>query len=148
MISAPVARTSSGINPFTVACVPTGMKAGVWTEPCGVTSSPRRAAPSVFSTRKEKGRAIRQSYQSGHIRDPSCRYAIRIKQARIPVGIEPVPVGNRMRIGLLYRIEPAESRYQHEQRRARQMKVCQHQIDSTKFISRRYENLGFPRIRL
>jgi len=33
-------------EPFTVACVPTGMKAGVCTAPCGVTNSPRRAVPS------------------------------------------------------------------------------------------------------
>src|SRR5258708_1926397 len=30
--------------PLTVACVPTGMKAGVSTVPCGVNSLPRRAA--------------------------------------------------------------------------------------------------------
>src|SRR5476649_2171092 len=53
MISAPVKRTSSGISPFTVACVPTGMKAGVCTAPCGVTISPRRALPSVAIRRKE-----------------------------------------------------------------------------------------------
>ncbi len=57
-ISAPVARTSCGVSPFTVACVPTGMKAGVCTLPCGVTSSPRRAAPSVLLMVKENGSGI------------------------------------------------------------------------------------------
>src|SRR5215470_17077987 len=58
MISAPVSRTSSGESPLTVPCVPTGMKAGVCTRPCGVTNSPRRAAPSVVISRKEKGSVI------------------------------------------------------------------------------------------
>ena len=46
-MSAPVARTVSGARPLTVAWVPTGMNAGVRTAPCGVVSSPQRAAPSV-----------------------------------------------------------------------------------------------------
>jgi hypothetical protein len=33
--------------------VPTGMKAGVRTGPCGVIISPQRAAPSVAINRKE-----------------------------------------------------------------------------------------------
>jgi hypothetical protein len=57
-ISAPVAATISGVIPFTVACVPTGMKAGVATRPCGVTNSPRRAAPSLLISWKEKGSGI------------------------------------------------------------------------------------------
>jgi hypothetical protein len=32
--------------------VPTGMNAGVSTGPCAVVSTPRRARPSVFVTRK------------------------------------------------------------------------------------------------
>ena len=43
-ISVPVARTCSGVIPLIVACVPTGMNAGVSTVPCGVLSRPRRAA--------------------------------------------------------------------------------------------------------
>ncbi len=46
-MSAPERRTSSNVTPFTVACVPTGMKAGVAIVPRGVDISPRRAAPSV-----------------------------------------------------------------------------------------------------
>ena len=41
-----------------VACVPTGKNAGVATVPCGVDISPRRAAPSVASKRKEKTAGI------------------------------------------------------------------------------------------
>ena len=43
-----------GCTPLTVACVPTGMKAGVRTTPCAVAISPRRAAPSVASSLKPK----------------------------------------------------------------------------------------------
>src|SRR5438128_318901 len=42
IISAPISRTSSEVSPFTVACVPTGMKAGVRTTPRGVCRLPRR----------------------------------------------------------------------------------------------------------
>ncbi len=38
---------------FTAPCVPTGMKAGVSTTPCGVVMTPARAAPSVWVTLKE-----------------------------------------------------------------------------------------------
>src|SRR5262249_55729118 len=51
-MSAPAARTVSGASPFTVACVPTGMKAGVATAPCAVAISPQRAAPSGVIRRK------------------------------------------------------------------------------------------------
>src|SRR5215813_6268163 len=53
-MSAPVAGTVPGASAFTVACVPTGMKAGVATGPCGVMISPQRAVPSVASRRKER----------------------------------------------------------------------------------------------
>ena len=47
MISAPMLFRSSGESVLTVACVPTGMKTGVWTVPCDVVSSPLRAEDSV-----------------------------------------------------------------------------------------------------
>src|SRR5215510_14310080 len=53
-MSAPVARTVPGASAFTVAWVPTGMKAGVATGPCGVMISPQRAAQSVAIRRKER----------------------------------------------------------------------------------------------
>ena len=46
-ICAPVSATIAGVNAFTVAAVPTGMKAGVSTVPWAVSSRPRRARPSV-----------------------------------------------------------------------------------------------------
>ena len=46
----PVARSWSGVSPLTVAWVPTGMNAGVSTEPCGVSSSPSRRRARSGST--------------------------------------------------------------------------------------------------
>ena len=43
IIRDPVAASWSGVIPLTVAWVPTGMKAGVSTEPWGVSSRPVRA---------------------------------------------------------------------------------------------------------
>ena len=54
-MSAPVARTLSGIIALTVAAVPTGMKAGVRMSPRGVLMVPVRALPDVASSEKEKG---------------------------------------------------------------------------------------------
>src|SRR5438477_498283 len=47
MICAPASSRSRWRIALTLPCVPTGMKAGVCTTPCGVVSSPRRSAPSV-----------------------------------------------------------------------------------------------------
>ena len=54
MMSAPVARTVSGSMAFTVAAVPTGMKAGVRMTPRGVAISPSRARPSCAFKAKAK----------------------------------------------------------------------------------------------
>ena len=58
-ICAPTASTSAGISVFTVAFVPTGMNAGVWTSPCAVRSTPARAAPAVAVTEKLMAQASR-----------------------------------------------------------------------------------------
>jgi hypothetical protein len=44
---------SSGFIAFTVAAVPTGMKAGVWISPRAIAMTPVRAAPSVAELVKE-----------------------------------------------------------------------------------------------
>src|SRR5882757_17491 len=55
MISAPSSSRASWVKALTEACVPTGMKNGVSTAPCGVVRRPRRAPlGSVFATSKEK----------------------------------------------------------------------------------------------
>src|SRR5688572_16693407 len=52
MISAPRSSRSRCVTAFTAPCVPTAMNAGVCTTPCGVVSTPRRAAPCVWVTSK------------------------------------------------------------------------------------------------
>src|SRR5688572_16802126 len=47
---APPPPTSSMVSVLTVPAVPTGMKVGVWTTPCGVTNRPALAVPAVAST--------------------------------------------------------------------------------------------------
>src|SRR5450759_704178 len=58
MISAPASSTSRWVIPLTAPRVPTGMNAGVWTVPCGVTSTPRLAEPSVSVMRKLNGSGL------------------------------------------------------------------------------------------
>src|SRR5207253_7715791 len=52
MICAPASSRSRWRIALTAPCVPTGMNAGVWTMPCGVRSSPRRAPPSTQRSAK------------------------------------------------------------------------------------------------
>lgn len=49
MICTPASRNSSGETLFTLACVPTGMKIGVWMVPWGVEMVPARAQLSEHS---------------------------------------------------------------------------------------------------
>ena len=52
IMEAPTSATSRGESVLTAPSVPTGMKAGVSTDPCGVKNTPERAAPSVAKTSK------------------------------------------------------------------------------------------------
>src|SRR5687768_3900525 len=52
MIGAPRSSRSRCVTAFTAPCVPTAMNAGVSIAPCGVVSTPRRAAPCVCVTSK------------------------------------------------------------------------------------------------
>src|ERR1700761_3700780 len=55
MMRAPSCSSTSCVNPFTVAAVPTGMNAGVSNAPCGVENLPRRApVGSVWVTSNAK----------------------------------------------------------------------------------------------
>lgn len=54
MMSPPAERTSAGFIAFTVAAVPTGMKAGVRISPRSIEIVPVRAAPSIAAIEKEK----------------------------------------------------------------------------------------------
>src|SRR5215470_8808585 len=98
-MSVPQARTSSGRMPFTVACVPTGMNAGVRTMPCGVVSSPQRAAPSVAMSRKELLSGMGGPEQ----------------QTRVAVGIETIVRRHGVGVGAPHGVEPGKGRDQHEQ---------------------------------
>src|SRR4249919_2664315 len=71
-MSAPLARRASEVMPFTVACVPTGMNAGVATMPWAVVISPHRAAPSRARRRKEKRSSISSSHRHARPRSPAC----------------------------------------------------------------------------
>ena len=62
MMSAPVARTSAGRIAFTVAAVPTGMKAGVRISPRCIAIVPVRAAPSVAAMEKANLVVIARAY--------------------------------------------------------------------------------------
>src|SRR5262249_7704498 len=144
-MSVPIARSVSGASPFTVACVPQGMNAGVATVPCAVTISPRRAGPSVASKRKAKASAIAPSEPSG----PD--YCLRPhaplwpeQQAGIAIGVKPISVGDRMCIGALDNVQPAKRRDQHEQGRARQVKISEHYVDYAEMIAWRDEQGGLP----
>ena len=129
-MSAPSARTCSGYIVFTVACVPTGMKAGVRISPRGVSMRPVRAAPSPAVT--VKGKPLTAS--------PRCPFGV--KQAGVAVGIEAIAGVDRMRVGALHGVEPGERSDQHEERRARQMEVRHQKIDGAKAIARRDEDVG------
>src|SRR5882672_7775518 len=62
------------------------------------------------------------------------------QQTRIAIRIEPVPLPDRMGIGVLHGVEAREGRHQHEQRRAGQMEIRQQNIDRAKAIAGRDED--------
>src|SRR5262249_5501989 len=101
------------------------MKAGVRTMPCAVAISPARAAPSVAIRRKMNGTAI-PDYLSE-------------QQASVAIRVKAVITGDGVIIGAAHDIESAECANQHEQGRARQMKICQHRIDGAEAITGRDE---------
>ena len=49
MASKFISLSCCGVRDLTVACVPTGMNAGVWIVPCGVVIMPVRAGQCVSS---------------------------------------------------------------------------------------------------
>src|SRR5689334_2997165 len=97
MMSAPLARTSSGRIALTVAAVPTGMKAGVRISPRSMAIVPVRADPSVAVISKEK-RGIGGGLSG--FRTYSSRSGLtRQQKAGVSVAIEPVTLLDRVRIG-------------------------------------------------
>ena len=64
MIWVPISRSSRGSIAFTLPCVPTDMKTGVSTTPCGVVNRPRRAL-EVASVLSSSNMAARVDYLPG-----------------------------------------------------------------------------------
>src|ERR1035437_1805879 len=64
MIWVPISHNSRGSTALTLPCVPTDMKTGVSTTPCGVVSRPRRALEEV-SVLSNSNMAARVYYQPG-----------------------------------------------------------------------------------
>src|SRR5436190_21347847 len=111
MISVPSARTSAGAIPFTAAWVPTGTKAGVATVPCTVLISPRRAAPSVESRRKENARITRAQHARG-LAGPGGSWPK--QQACISIGVKAVTGFESVGICAFHQLKAAERRDQHK----------------------------------
>src|SRR5450756_905092 len=112
MMSAPRPRTCSGVSAFTAPCVPTGMKAGVRTSPCGVPIVPTLAAqPGSF--------AILVNSMSVFLQD----------QHAIPVTVETEPVLDGNPIGLLHPFRAGKGAHQQKQGRFREVEVRQQRID-------------------
>src|SRR4051812_35644368 len=73
---------------------------------------------------------------------PASWTVLRKQQRRIPVRVEPVVIFNGMRICRLHPIQPHQRRYQHEQRRARQMEVGEQAVDSLEAVAGGDEDRG------
>ena len=120
MMSAPVAATSSGNMAFTVAPVPTGMKAGVRMTPRGVAMAPVRASPSRALRVKEKRSVISlsplpSSHRGEGVFSAGFGRLRRAEQAGIAIGIEAIALRDRMGIGAPHEIQAGEGCDQHEQ---------------------------------
>src|SRR5262245_40891195 len=102
---APAALRSPGPRLFTVPSVATGMKAGVSIAPRAVRSHPARAAPSVPTISRSTARILGDEH-------------------RVAVRVEPVALGDGVAIGAEEQLAPAERGGEQQQRRAREMKVC------------------------
>src|SRR5205823_7540885 len=76
----PTDASWSGVSPLTVAWVPTGMKTGVSTGPCGVASNPVRAAPSRRRTWKETAMKTRP----GPALKPGGERVVEVQAAEVP----------------------------------------------------------------
>ena len=73
--------------------------------------------------------------------------AARGQQAGVPVRIEAISGLNCVRICGAHGLKSAEGRDEHEERRARQMKVGHERVDEAKAVSGADENVGFARKR-
>src|SRR5579872_129570 len=67
------------------------------------------------------------------------------QQTSVAIGIKTVTALNRVRVGAFHGFEAGKGRNQHEERRARQVKIRQQNIDRTKAITGSDEDRRFIR---
>ncbi len=110
---------------------------------------------------RHEGRRADRAMRRGELAAPGARRRLRsvcrrrlghacraMQQTGVAIGIETIAGRNRMRIGALHRLQPAERRHQHEQRRARQVEIGEHQVHGAEAIARRDEDRGLAGERL
>ncbi len=129
---APTARSVGGSTALTVALVPTGMKQGVSTSPCGVRRRPARARPLVLRARTPKAPARRHDG----------RLCPAPGQHGVAETVEPVAPGDRVGVDAPGLLDPAEGHDQGQQARARQMEVGDQAVDRGEPVARRDEQAG------
>src|SRR6185436_12780726 len=100
-----------------------GMNAGVSTRPCDNVITPRRPSPSVASTSNFK-------------------LVLPLDQHRIAIAEEAVAVLDRMTVRDADILCAAERRYQHEQRRFREMEIGEQALDHPEPVARQDEKTG------
>src|SRR5437762_5304773 len=99
MICAPASSRSRWRIALTLPCVPTGMNAGVWTTPCGVRNSPRRAAPSEPWSAKLKAA---DTLLLGSIGAEGSMGAGGTAPSEPPEPSEPCEFVKKLRVGVIY----------------------------------------------
>src|SRR5438270_721950 len=168
MMSAPLARTSSGRMALTVAAVPTGIKAGVRISPRCMAMVPLRAPPSVAEmvkamrviqggrlgadmhsiNRGERGLNSHSQYwrnqgpePNPHARAPILRAVGRNRSATaVAEAVEAIAGLDRVGVRRFHDIEPHQRADQDEQRRARQMEVGNEPVDRPEAVAGRDED--------
>src|ERR1041385_4137559 len=76
----------------------------------------------------------------------SCRLQSQDQHA-VAVAVKSVALADRLLVGAQNELPPGESTHQHEQRRARQVKICQEHIDMADSHRRMNENRRSPTLR-
>src|SRR5690606_23581043 len=125
MMVAPARSSSSGCRPRTAPWVPTGMKHGVFTMPCGRVRVPARAAPSLASSSNWYTRLVPLVWLNAGSQDAHC----------VAVAVETVTPGDRVAIGGHRESVTGECGHQHQQRAARQVEIGQQVVDHPEAIA-------------
>src|SRR6202035_4125080 len=102
---------------------------------CGRVWRIRKNSPALMSSNDSCPKRSSEELPNLFIVSPCA-----VEQAGVAIGIEPVAAADGVGIGPLHGVEPAEGRHQHEQRRTRQMKIGQENIDRAKAVAGRDED--------